>query len=118
MPSFKSSQRLRRAKRFRMHIRKLGSDRLTVFRSSRHIYAQIFNADGSKVLACASSLEKDLRAMKIGNNIKLATVVGELIATRAKKVGIEKVAFDRGGFKYHGRIKALADAARGQGLSF
>ncbi len=93
--------------------------RLAVFRSQSHIYAQIIDDDGGKTLAAASSLDKDLRAQsKRGANIAAAKAVGNLIATRAKEKGIQAVVFDRGGFQYHGRIKALADAAREGGLKF
>jgi large subunit ribosomal protein L18 len=93
--------------------------RLAVFRSQSHIYAQIIDDDGGKTLVAASSLDKGLRAQsKRGANIAAAKAVGNLIATRAKEKGIEAVVFDRGGFQYHGRIKALADAAREGGLKF
>jgi large subunit ribosomal protein L18 len=93
--------------------------RLAVFRSQTHIYAQIIDDDGGKTLAAASSLDKDLKAQhKRGADIAAAKAVGGLIATRAKEKGIEAVVFDRGGFQYHGRIKALADAAREGGLKF
>ena len=91
--------------------------RLCVYRSPRHIYAQIINAEGNKVQAAASTLEKDLRGGSTGN-VDSAAKVGALIAERAKAAGVEKVAFDRSGYKYHGRIKALADAAREGGLQF
>jgi large subunit ribosomal protein L18 len=93
--------------------------RLAVFRSQTHIYAQIIDDDGGKTLATASSLDKDLKTQhKRGANLAAAKAVGNLIATRAKEKGIEAVVFDRGGFQYHGRIKALADAAREGGLKF
>jgi large subunit ribosomal protein L18 len=113
----KKQSRLRRARRSRAKIRELGSTRLSVFRTPRHIYAQIIAADGAQVLASASTVEKELRESKTGN-IDAATVVGKLIAERAKAAGVTEVAFDRGGYKYHGRIKALADAAREAGLEF
>ena len=91
--------------------------RLCVYRSPRHIYAQIITAEGDKVQAAASTLEKDLRGGSTGN-VDSAAKVGALIAERAKAAGVEKVAFDRSGYKYHGRIKALADAAREGGLQF
>ena len=94
-----------------------GRARLSVFRSSQHIYAQVISADGSKVLASASTLDKELRDGATGN-IDAATKVGQLVATRAKAAGVSQVAFDRSGFKYHGRVKALADAAREAGLEF
>jgi len=94
--------------------------RLSVHISSQHIYAQVFNAEGNATLACASTLDKDVKNMieKHSPNIKAATVVGEIIAKRAKEAGVVKVGFDRSGFKYHGRIKALADSAREHGLDF
>jgi len=93
--------------------------RLAVFRSQSHIYAQIIDDDGGRTLAAASSLDKDLKAdHKRGSNVAAAKAVGNLIATRAKEKGISAVVFDRGGFQYHGRIKALADAAREGGLKF
>ena len=113
----KKQSRLRRARRARMKIRELGSVRLSVHRTPRHIYAQILAADGGKVLASASTLDETLRAGSTGN-IEAARAVGELVGKRAKDAGIEKVSFDRSGFKYHGRVKALADAAREAGLQF
>lgn len=113
----KKSARLRRAKKTRAHIRHLGVERLTINRTPRHIYAQVISADGSRVLAQASTLDATLRADATGN-IDAAVKVGKLIAERAKAVGITKIAFDRSGFKYHGRVKALADAARENGLEF
>lgn len=115
--SDKKLSRLRRAKKTRFKIRELGVDRLNINRTPRHMYAQITSADGSKVLAAASTLDKDLRASATGN-IDAAGKVGALIAERAKAAGISRVAFDRSGFKYHGRVKALADAARENGLEF
>ncbi|MBU6952902.1 MULTISPECIES: 50S ribosomal protein L18 [unclassified Hahella] len=115
--SDKKISRLRRAKKTRYKIRELGVDRLSINRTPRHIYAQIISADGSKVLATASTLDKDLRAGTTGN-VEAAGKVGAMIAERAKAAGITKVAFDRSGFKYHGRVKALADAARENGLEF
>lgn len=100
-----------------MHIRELEMPRLCVYRSPRHIYAQIISADGGTVQAAASSLDKDLRGDNKGN-VDDATKVGKLIAEKAKAVGVEEVAFDRSGYKYHGRIKALAEAAREGGLQF
>lgn len=117
----KTSARLRRARRTRAHIRNLGVHRLSIHRSARHIYAQVCTADGSHVLVSASSLDKKIRTSKTTvhkNNIALATKIGTLIAKNAKDAGISKVAFDRSGFKYHGRVKALADAAREGGLLF
>ena len=113
--SDKKVSRLRRARRTRLKIRELGTNRLTVNRTPRHIYAQVVTADGAKVLASASTLDKDLRAGATGN-IAAASSVGKLIAERALAAGVEAVAFDRSGFKYHGRVKALADAAREAGL--
>ena len=113
----KKQSRLRRAKSTRLHIRALGVTRLCVNRTPRHIYAQIISAEGGQVLAQASTLDTTLRTGATGN-IDAATKVGQLIAERAKAAGVTKVAFDRSGFKYHGRIKALADAAREAGLEF
>jgi len=113
----KKQARIRRARRSRAKICELGVNRLCVNRSPRHIYAQVIAADGNKVLASASTLDKDLRAGATGN-INAAKAVGQLIAERAKAAGVSTVAFDRSGFKYHGRVKALADAAREGGLEF
>lgn len=114
----KNVQRLRRAARARAKIRELKALRLSVHRTSQHIYAQIFDTE-SKVLAAASTLQKDVRAdLKGTSNIAAAAAVGKAIAEKAKAAGIKQVAFDRSGFKYHGRIKALADAAREHGLEF
>lgn len=115
--SDKKLSRLRRARRARAKIRELCVTRLSIHRTPRHIYAQLIAEDGSRVLACASTLDKDLRSGKTGN-ADAAKAVGSLIAERAKAAGITRVAFDRSGFKYHGRIKALADAAREGGLEF
>ncbi|ALN59118.1 MULTISPECIES: 50S ribosomal protein L18 [Lysobacter] len=115
----KNTARLRRAKSTRSHIRNLGVARLTVLRTGQHLYAQIFTADGSKVLATASTVQADVKeGLKNGKNADAAVKVGKMIAERAKAAGIEKVAFDRSGYRYHGRIKALADAAREGGLQF
>lgn len=100
-----------------MKIRELGATRLCVNRTPRHIYAQIIDVDGDRVVASASTLEKELRSGSTGN-AEAAAVVGKLVAERAVAAGVSKVAFDRSGFKYHGRIKALADAARDAGLEF
>jgi len=108
---------LRRARKVRIKIRERGSSRLCVHRTPRHMYAQVTTADGSQVLAAASTLDKELRQGATGN-VEAARQVGELIAERAKKAGIEDVAFDRSGYRYHGRVKALADAAREAGLQF
>jgi large subunit ribosomal protein L18 len=115
----KNIARLRRAKSTRAHIRELGVPRLTVLRTGQHLYAQVFTADGSKVLAAASTVQADVKdGLKNGKNAEAATKVGQAIAAKAKAAGIEKVAFDRSGYRYHGRIKALADAAREGGLQF
>ena len=115
----KNQSRLRRARQTRLKIREIGAIRLTVYRTNSHIYAQIMSAGGEKVLATASTAEKEVRAqLKNGGNRKAAEVVGARIAQKAKQAGIEKVAFDRGGYRYHGRVKALADAARAGGLKF
>jgi large subunit ribosomal protein L18 len=115
----KTLARLRRARQTRIRIREIGAARLTVHRSNEHIYAQITTPGGDKVLAAASSLEKDLRSqLKHGGGRKAAELVGQRIAAKAKEKGIDKVAFDRAGYRYHGRIKALAEAARSGGLKF
>ena len=114
----KKKSRLRRAKRGRAKIRELRVARLTVHKTPRHIYAQILAPYDEKVVACASSVEKNFRAAGPGGNVDAAKSIGKTIAERGKAAGIEKVAFDRSGFKYHGRIKALADAARENGLKF
>jgi large subunit ribosomal protein L18 len=117
--SDKNIARLRRARQTRLKIREVGAVRLTVHRTNTHIYAQITSAAGDKVLASASTLEKDLRTqLKNGGNRKAAELVGQRIAQKAKEKGIESVAFDRSGYKYHGRVKALAEAARAGGLKF
>ncbi|WP_150305969.1 50S ribosomal protein L18 [Pseudomonas saliphila] len=109
--------RLRRARRSRLKQRELEAVRLCVYRSSQHMYAQVISADGAKVLASASTLDASLRSSGTGN-IEAAKKVGLLVAERAKAAGISQVSFDRSGFKYHGRVKALADAAREGGLEF
>ena len=115
----KKIARLRRAKSTRAHIRELGVPRLSVLRTGQHLYAQLFTHDGSKVLASASTVQSDVMAgLKSGKNAEAAAKVGKIIAERAKAAGFEKVAFDRSGYRYHGRIKALADAAREGGLQF
>lgn len=115
----KKLSRQRRAKRTRMHIRNIEAIRLCVNKTPRHIYAQVTSADGSKTLASASTLDKELRKqLKNTGNIEAAKEVGKLIAARALKAGVQAVAFDRSGFLYHGRIKALAEAAREIGLQF
>ena len=113
----KKTKRTRRALKSRMRMRKQGIERLSVTRSGRHIYAQVISADGAKVLAQASTLDETLRS-EGACNIELASKVGELVADRAKNVGVMKVAFDRSGFKYHGKVKALAEAARANGMEF
>ena len=117
--SAKNEARLRRARQTRLKIREVGAVRLTVHRTNAHIYAQITSPTGDKVLATASSVEKEVRSqVKHGGNKKAAEAVGKRIAAKAKDKGIEAVAFDRGGYRYHGRVKALADAARAGGLKF
>ena len=113
----KKGARLRRAKRARSKISELRMNRLCVFRSPRHIYAQVISPEGDKVLASASTVEKENRTGATGN-VDAAGKVGKVIAERAKAIGVESVAFDRSGYAYHGRIKALADAAREGGLQF
>ena len=118
----KKDQRIRRSRQTRVRIALQGVARLTVFRSNLHIYASVISDDGSKVLASASTAEKAVRE-QLGNagkggNVAAAQLIGKQIAERAKAAGIEKVAFDRAGFAYHGRVKALADAAREAGLQF
>ena len=115
----KKIARLRRARKTRARIADLKMVRLCVFRTNSHIYAQIISAEGDKVLASASTVEAEVRgSLKSGGNTEAAAVVGKRIAERAKTIGVEKVAFDRSGFQYHGRVKALAEAARENGLSF
>ena len=115
--SVKKDSRLRRARRSRIKMRELGATRLCVHRTPQHIYAQVISGDGSQVLASASTVEKELREGAT-SNVDAASKVGQLIAERAKGAGVSKVAFDRSGFKYHGRVKALAEAAREGGLEF
>jgi large subunit ribosomal protein L18 len=115
----KKAQRLQRAARARHKIRELAVARLSVHRTPQHIYAQIIAADGGHVLASASTVQENVRAgLKATGNVDAAKAVGKAIAERAKAAGVESVAFDRSGFKYHGRVKALADAAREHGLKF
>jgi large subunit ribosomal protein L18 len=117
--SDKNIARLRRARQTRLRIREVGAVRLTVHRTNTHIYAQITSPSGDKIIASASSLEKEVRAqLKQGSNRKAAELIGQRIAQKAKEKGIESVAFDRSGYKYHGRVKALAEAARAGGLKF
>ncbi|MBK7355187.1 50S ribosomal protein L18 [Propionivibrio sp.] len=115
----KNQARLRRARKTRAKIAELKSLRLSVHRTNSHVYAQVFSPCGSKVLVAASSLEPEVRKdLSNGSNKNAAAVIGKLIAERAKEAGIEQVTFDRGGFQYHGRVKALAEAAREAGLKF
>lgn len=117
MSATKRESRLRRARRSRSKIRELRINRLSIHRTPRHIYAQVIAPEGDRVLASASTLDQSLRSGATSNK-DAATSVGKLIAERAKAAGISKVAFDRSGFKYHGRVQALADAAREGGLEF
>ncbi len=118
-PFEKKLARLRRARRARAHIRDLRAFRLTVHRTPSHIYAQIIAPEGDKVVVAASTLETEVKqGLKHCGNIAAAQAVGKAIADKAKKAGITAVAFDRSGFRYHGRVKALADAARENGLKF
>ncbi len=118
----KKDQRVRRSRQTRARIAVQRVARLSVYRTNLHIYASVISDDGSKVLASASTAEADIRkelgAAGKGGNVAAATVIGKRIAEKAKAAGIDKVAFDRAGFAYHGRIKALADAAREAGLQF
>lgn len=115
----KKQSRMRRARKARSRIRELGVNRLSVHRTPQHIYAQIITPDGSKVLASASTVEKDVRKnTKSTGNAEAAAIIGARIAEKAKAAGIDTVAFDRSGFRYHGRVKALAEAAREAGLKF
>jgi large subunit ribosomal protein L18 len=115
----KKTKRIRRSRRARAKIRELGVHRLCIHRTSKHIYAQLIAPTGSEVVASASTLQGDVKGtVKYTGNTDAATAVGKFIAERAKAAGVTKVAFDRSGFKYHGRVKALADAARENGLEF
>ncbi len=115
----KKQNRLRRARKGRAKMRELEASRLSVHRTPRHIYAQVIGADGGTVLASASTLEVEVRkGVKNGGNVEAAAIVGARIAEKAKAAGIDTVAFDRSGFRYHGRVKALAEAAREAGLKF
>lgn len=115
----KTQARTRRSLPTRVKIRTLEATRLCVHRTPQHIYAQITLPDGAKTLVCASTVDEEMRTqVKNGGNVEAAKAVGKLIAERAVKAGISKVAFDRSGYRYHGRIKALADAARENGLQF
>ena len=115
----KKQNRLRRARRGRAKIRELEATRLSVHRTPRHIYAQVIGAENNQIIVSASSLEAEVRkGIKNGGNVEAAAIVGARIAEKAKAAGIDTVAFDRSGFRYHGRVKALADAAREAGLKF
>ena len=115
----KNEARVRRARQTRLKIREIGAVRLTVHRTNSHIYAQLTSSAGERVLASASTLEKEVREqLKNGGDRKAAEAVGARIAQKAKQAGIEAVAFDRAGYRYHGRVKALAEAARAGGLKF
>ena len=115
----KKSSRIRRSRKTRAKIRELGVDRLTVFRTPRHTYAQIISGETGNVIVTASTLTKEVKeGLKHTGNVNAAQAIGKVIAEKAKVAGIESVAFDRSGYKYHGRIKALADAAREHGLKF
>jgi large subunit ribosomal protein L18 len=121
----KKEQRLRRSRQTRLRIAQQRVARLTVFRSNSHIYASVISDDGHRVLASASTAEKEVRdqlgagaSSGAGGNVSAAAIIGKRIAERAKAAGVDKVAFDRAGFAYHGRVKALAEAAREAGLQF
>ncbi len=115
----KKASRQRRARKSRAKIRELGRPRLCVHRTPRHIYAQIIDGSGDRVLASASTLDKELRKeINATGNAAAAASIGKAVAERAKAAGVSVVAFDRSGFKYHGRVKALAEAARENGLEF
>ncbi len=115
----KFKNRNRRARKTRGKIKQLGVYRLCIYRTPRHIYAQVIAPTGAEVVTCASTVEPDIKkALKVTGNVNAAAVVGKAIAERAKEKGVSKIAFDRSGYKYHGRIKALADAARENGLEF
>ena len=115
----KQAVRVRRSKKSRLHMRNLGAHRLTVHRTPQHIYAQIIAPDAASTLVACSTLEKEVaKGLKSTSNLEAAKKIGQTIAARAKEKGITKVAFDRSGFRFHGRVKALADAAREGGLEF
>jgi large subunit ribosomal protein L18 len=118
----KKEQRLRRSRQTRLRIAKIGTPRLAVHRSNLHIYANVISGDGSQVLASASTAEKEVReqlgGQGKGGNVDAASLIGKRIAQKAIAAGVEAVAFDRSGFAYHGRVKALAEAAREAGLKF
>ena len=112
---------MRRSRRVRHTLKRTanGRVRLSVFRSSKHIYAQVIDDDAGRTVVAASTLDKDLKdALKKGSDLAAAQAVGKLVAERALKAGVTNVVFDRGGYLYHGRVKALADAAREAGLNF
>ena len=115
----KKQSRIRRSRRARAKIAELGFNRLSVHRTPRHIYAQVFSGETGKVIATASTLSAEVKkSIKYPGNVDAAAAVGKVIAEKAKSAGVETVAFDRSGFKYHGRVKALADSARENGLKF
>ena len=115
----KKESRIRRSRRTRAKLRELGAVRLSVHRTPRHMYAQVISADGSEIVVAASTLQADLRkGLKGTGNVAAAKAVGKAIAEKAKAAGITRVGFDRSGFKYHGRVKAVAEAAREHGLEF
>ena len=115
----KQTSRIRRARRARAKIAELGVNRLSVHRTPRHTYAQVFSGETGKVVAAASTLSADIKkSIKYPGNVEAAAAVGKAIAEKARAAGIEQVAFDRSGYKYHGRVKALADSAREHGLKF
>ena len=120
MATSKKEQRLRRARQTRARIALQGAVRLTFFRTNLHIYASVISGEGDKVLATASTAEKEVRDQlkAAGGNVAAAALIGKRIAEKAKAAGVEKVAFDRAGYQYHGRVKALAEAAREAGLQF
>lgn len=119
MKTDKKTSRLRRARRTRAKIRELGVPRLSIHRTPRHMYAQVIDASGTKVIASASTVTKDVKGdVKYTGNVDAATAVGKAIAEKSAAAGVKRVAFDRSGFKYHGRVKALADSARENGLEF
>lgn len=119
MIATKKERRLRRAVKTRAHIRQLGVARLTIHRTPQHMYAQVTDSSGAKVIAAASTLQVTVReGLKGTGNIEAAKAVGRVIAERTKAAGVSKVAFDRAGFQFHGRVKALAEAAREAGLEF
>jgi large subunit ribosomal protein L18 len=115
----RKQSRMKRALKLRSQIKKIGAVRLSIHKTSQHIYAQVISGDGTKTLASASTTQKEVKAnLKNTNNIAAATEVGKFVAQKAIAAGVTEVAFDRSGFKYHGRVKALADAAREAGLKF